>query len=62
MHPLVEDVHRAHPVPVGLIVTGPTAVGAARYLVQMATVRTRLRRVRITKFEEPETVTAELVR
>ena len=62
MHPLVEDVHRADPIPVRPIVTGTTTVGAARHLVEMATVRTRLRRVRFTEFDQAHALAFELVR
>ncbi len=61
MHPLVEDVHRADAIPVRPIVTGTAMVGAARHLVEMATARTRLRRVRFTDLDQWDTVTTELV-
>jgi hypothetical protein len=61
MHPLVEDVHRAHPIPMGLIATGPASVGAARHLVEMATVRTRLRRVRFTDLNQWDAIPTQLV-
>jgi hypothetical protein len=61
MHPLVEDVHRAHPIPVRPIATGATAVGAARHLVKMAAVRTRLGRVRLANLDQLYAVTTELV-
>ncbi len=62
MHPLVEDVHRADSIPVCLIVTGTTAIGAARHLVEMATVRTRLGRVRFTDFDQANAIAFEFVR
>jgi hypothetical protein len=61
MHPFVEDVHRADPIPVRPIGTGATLVGAARHLVEMATGRTRLGRVRFTDLDQWDAVTTELV-
>ena len=61
MHPFVEDVHRADSIPVRPRVTGATMVGSARHLVEMATVRTRLGRVRFTDRDQLDTVTTELV-
>ena len=62
MHPLVKDAFgRTHPVPVRSIATGATAVGAACHLVEMATVRTRLGRVRFTNLDQLDAVTTELV-
>ena len=49
MHPLVEDAFgRTDSIAVCSIGTGATAVSAARHLVERATVRTRLGRVRLT--------------
>ena len=61
MHPLVEDVHRADPIAMGSIATGATAVGAACHLGEVTTVRTRLRRVRLTNLDQLDAVTTELV-
>ncbi len=61
MHPCVENVHRANSIPVHPIVTGATMVGSAPHLGGMATVRTRLGRVRFTDRDQLDTVTTELV-
>jgi hypothetical protein len=61
MPPLVEDVHRTGAIAADLIGARATAVGAARHRVEMATVRTRLGRVRFTDCEQWDAVTTELV-
>jgi NADP-dependent 3-hydroxy acid dehydrogenase YdfG len=60
MHPLVKDVHRADPIAMRLIATGAAVVRAARHLVKMAALLTRLGRVRFTDLDELDAVTTEL--
>lgn len=50
VHLFIENVHRADLETVRLIVTGLTIVVAARHLVEMATMRTCLGRVRFINF------------
>ena len=61
MHPFVEDVHRTDPVAVGSIATGAAAVGAACHLGEVAAVRTRLRRVRLTNLDQLDAMPSEFV-
>ena len=56
MHPLVEDVHRADPIPMCVTATRTTAIGSARHLVEMAALRTRLGRVRLANFDQLDAV------
>ncbi len=61
MHPLVEDVHRTDPIAVRPIATGAAMIRAARHLVKMAAVRTRLGRVRFTDRDQGDAIMTELV-
>jgi len=61
MHPLIEDVHRTDAIAVRPIATGATMVGTARHLGEVAALRTRLGRVRLTDFHELDAVPTKLV-
>lgn len=61
MHPLIDDIHRPDAIVVRPISTGATAVGRARHLREMATVRTRLGRVRLSNFHERDILPTKLL-
>ena len=61
MHPLIEDVHRTDAIAMRPIVTGATTIGTARHLGEVAALRTRLGRVRLTDLHELDTMPTKLV-
>ncbi len=62
MHPLVEDAFGCtHAISVRPIATGATTVGAARHLGEVTTLKTRLRRVRLTNLDQLDGETPELI-